>query len=86
MTQKRFHATVDGPVAFTAAEEAEADLMEAKSVVDAADFASKEYQRLRASAYPDISEQLDMMYWDGVNGTTVWRDAIAGVKSMYQKS
>ena len=34
----------------------------------------------RANAYPSIKEQLDMQYWDKVNGTTNWEDAIAKVK------
>jgi len=42
---------------------------------------SKTYQELRASAYPSIQEQLDMQYWDSVNGTTTWKDAIAAVKT-----
>src|SRR6056300_1289136 len=29
----------------------------------------------RATAYPSIQEQLDMQYWDKVNGTTNWQDA-----------
>jgi len=35
----------------------------------------------RKSEYPSIIEQLDMQYWDNVNGTTTWKDAIAKVKS-----
>ena len=35
----------------------------------------------RATAYPSIQEQLDMQYWDKVNGTTNWEDAVAKVKS-----
>ena len=31
--------------------------------------------------YPSIGEQLDMQYWDAVNGTTTWKDAIAQVKA-----
>ena len=31
--------------------------------------------------YPPIQEQLDMQYWDSVNGTTTWKDAIAAVKT-----
>jgi hypothetical protein len=34
----------------------------------------------RANSYPSIQEQLDMQYWDKVNGTTNWEDAIAKVK------
>ncbi len=35
----------------------------------------------RQLAYNPIAEQLDMMYWDQVNGTTVWKDHVAKVKS-----
>ena len=43
------------------------------------------YQEERAMAYPSIGDQLDMQYWDRVNGTTVWADTIASVKVMYPK-
>lgn len=35
----------------------------------------------RAAAYPSVPDQLDMIYHDGINGTSVWKDAIAKVKS-----
>ena len=44
-------------------------------------YDAKQYQRDRAVAYPTIQEQLDMQYWDNVNGTTTWKDAVAKVKS-----
>lgn len=50
-----------------------------------ADYAAQAYARNRAAAYPPIREQLDMMYWDGVNSTTVWRDTIAAVKAAHPK-
>ena len=31
--------------------------------------------------YPSIQDQLDMQYWDSVNGTTTWKDAIEAVKT-----
>ena len=40
-----------------------------------------QYKYNREVAYPTIQEQLDMQYWDNVNGTTTWKDAIAKVKS-----
>ena len=46
-----------------------------------AEYDNNEYQRLRASAYPSMQDQLDMQYWDGVNGTTTWQDAIATIKT-----
>jgi len=42
-------------------------------------IASKQYQEDRQ--YPSIGEQLDMQYWDLVNGTTTWKDTIAQVKA-----
>ena len=49
------------------------------------EYDNNEYQRNRASAYPSIQEQLDMQYWDNVNGTTNWKDKIAEVKTTYPK-
>ena len=53
--------------------------IEAKIVELQADYDAKQYQRDRV--YPSIGEQLDMQYWDSVNGTTTWKDAVAKVKS-----
>ena len=41
----------------------------------------EQYAIDRSRAYPSIQEQLDMQYWDSVNGTTTWKDAIAAVKT-----
>jgi hypothetical protein len=54
--------------------------IEAKIVEVQAEYDAKQYQRDRATAYPSIQEQLDMQYWDKVNGTTNWEDAIAKIK------
>ena len=35
--------------------------------------------------YLSIQEQLDMQYWDAVNGTTTWKDHISAVKAKYPK-
>lgn len=43
------------------------------------------YAEQRAAAYPSIIDQLDMQYWDTVNGTTIWQDTIAGIKEKYPK-
>jgi|TARA_X000000950_G_C13553585_1_gene512578 hypothetical protein len=55
--------------------------IEAKQTELQAEYDAKQYQRDREVAYPTIQEQLDMQYWDNVNGTTTWKDAIAKVKS-----
>ena len=39
------------------------------------------YVQARQEAYGSTGSQLDMQYWDGVNGTTTWADHIAQVKS-----
>jgi hypothetical protein len=54
----------------------EAKIAEQKTAYD-----NNEYQRDRAVAYASIQDQLDMQYWDSVNGTTTWKDHIAQVKS-----
>ena len=39
------------------------------------------YIQARQESYGSVQDQLDMMYWDGVNGTTTWADHIAQVKA-----
>ena len=34
----------------------------------------------RQNAYASIADQLDMQYWDNINGTTTWKDHITKVK------
>ena len=55
--------------------------IEAKKIELQAEYDAKKYQRDRAVAYASIQDQLDMQYWDSVNGTTTWKDHIAQVKS-----
>jgi hypothetical protein len=45
------------------------------------EYNSNKYQRDRAISYPNIKDQLDMMWHDKQNDTTTWEDAIAKVKS-----
>jgi len=45
------------------------------------DLENDSYKSQRRAAYPSQEEQWDMQYWDQVNGTTTWKDAIAKVKS-----
>lgn len=62
-----------------------------QSLVDAevarlqADHDSKAYARARAEAYAPIAEQLDMQYWDSVNGSRTWLDHIEAVKEAHPK-
>lgn len=43
------------------------------------------YTDKRKLEYPSIQDQLDMIYWDSVNGTNIWRDKIAEIKAKYPK-
>tara|TARA_B110000977_G_scaffold80198_1_gene107389 strand:+ start:833 stop:1120 length:288 start_codon:yes stop_codon:yes gene_type:complete len=49
------------------------------------EYNSKQYARDRAAAYPTLTEQADMAYWDRLNGTTTLDDAITAVKVQYPK-
>jgi hypothetical protein len=51
-----------------------------------AEYNSKQYQRNRAKAYPSIQEQLDLQYWDKINNTDTWEQAINAVKAQYPKN
>jgi len=50
-----------------------------------AEYEAKQYQRDRQIQYPSIADQLDMLYWDKVNGTENWLNSISSVKSKYPK-
>lgn len=43
------------------------------------------YAEKRALEYPTIQDQLDMIYWDSVNGTSLWMEKIAEIKEKYPK-
>jgi hypothetical protein len=49
------------------------------------EYNSNKYQRDRAKDYPSIQEQLDMQYWDKINGTNKWQQTINAVKQKYPK-
>lgn len=59
-------------------EEVEAEIARLQAEYDAL-----EYKRKRAESYPDIKDQLDMLYWDKVNGTDNWQNAIEAIKVAY---
>lgn len=46
---------------------------------------SNVYKQQRGPEYPPIVDQLDMQYWDAINGTTTWLEAIQVVKGKYSK-
>ena len=45
----------------------------------------KTYSQLREEEYGSIKEQLDMIYWDRINGTNKWIDKITEIKNKYPK-
>jgi hypothetical protein len=47
-----------------------------------AEFDSKKYQRLRAVEYPPMTDQLDMIFHNGIDA---WKEQIQAVKDMYPK-
>jgi hypothetical protein len=57
----------------------------AQKVIDIANYnfdkQENGYKEARQEAYGSWQQQMDMMYWDNVNGTTNWQDHIAQVKS-----
>ena len=57
------------------------DLVSKKLAELKLEWDSIKYQRDRATQYPSIQEQLDMQYWDAVNGTKKWQEAVAKVKA-----
>jgi hypothetical protein len=58
----------------------------AKQIELQEEYEAKQYQRDRQTQYPSISDQLDMLYWDKVNGTENWLNSIESVKSRFPKA
>lgn len=58
-----------------------------KLYIDAIEEANKYiYIEKRINEYPSIENQLDMIYWDMINGTSNWKDTITEIKNKYPKS
>jgi len=73
--------TINGDTAYDAnGNEVSYDADAVQSKID-----SEAYKDDRASAYKSIIEQLDMMYWDKVNGTSTWKEHIDAVKAAHPK-
>jgi len=60
---------------------AEADIL-AKQKELQAEYDANKYQRDRAVAYPSITDQLDDLYHNGIDG---WKKTIKAVKDKYPK-
>jgi hypothetical protein len=52
-----------------------------EKTVDSTAVNRKRVQLERADLYPTWQEQMDLQYWDKVNGTSKWQEAVAKVKS-----
>ena len=51
-----------------------------------AEYDTKQYQRDRKKEYPSWQDQMDLQYWDKINNTSTWQDAVQAVKDKYTKS
>ena len=58
-----------------------AKITAARKVLDDA-WAAKEYQRKRAEEYPSWEDQLDKIYWNGIDA---WKADIKAIKDKYPK-
>lgn len=64
------------------------ELIKAKDEAEAESIAkanATKYINSRIKEYPKLEEQLDMLYWDQVNGTNNWRTLIRDIKEKYPK-
>jgi hypothetical protein len=43
------------------------------------------YINNREKEYPSWQDQMDMQYWDKINNTSTWQDAVQAVKDKYPK-
>jgi hypothetical protein len=82
---------IDNPKIDLASDEFAQLVMNEYSVIKNAELnpPSPDYRELRRTAYAsdlgDWSSQLDMMYWDSINGTTLWQNKISEIKKQIPK-
>jgi len=57
--------------------------LDPRDAVQKAQDVKEQYKKKRLREYPSIRKQLDMMYWDAINGTTIWVDEITRIKEKY---
>ena len=81
----RHHMTADGPVPFTAEEEAARDAEEAAWAAERAALATTEYQRQRAAEYPPMADYLDGIVKGDQAQVQAYIDACLAVKAKYPK-
>ena len=61
------------------------EAIQTKLVSMISEWDAQAYARNRASAYPSVGDQLDMMYKDTKNSTTTHADAVEAVKTKWPK-
>ena len=81
----RYHATSEGNVPFTAAEEAERNAEEAQAALDKIEHAKTDYQRSRAAEYPPITDYIDGIVKGDTTQVQDYIDACLAVKTKYPK-
>lgn len=67
----------DSDITVPSKEEVEAEILKLQS-----EWNTTQYQRLRMAAYPNIEDQLDQIYHEGIDK---WKETIAAIKAQYPK-
>jgi len=80
----RHHMTPDGPVPFSAEEEAERDKAEKIVADEQVELAKTQYQRDRRAEYAKLN-QFEMQFDDQRDSTATWVDAINTIKKKFPK-
>ena len=81
----RHHMTAEGPVPFTAEEEAQRNAEEAQALVEQTALAKTQYQRQRATEYPPMADYLDGIVKGNTEQMQTYIDACLAVKAKYPK-
>lgn len=81
----RHHMTPNGPVPFTAEEEAARDAEEAQWAAEQVEAAKLAYQTKRAAEYPPITDYLDGIVKGDQAQVQTYIDACLAVKAKYPK-
>ena len=76
-------------VSGTDIDDCEIEWLEDTTPISKADIKAKlnsmAYIDKRKNEYPTWQEQMDLQYWDKVNGTSTWQEKINEIKNKYPK-
>jgi hypothetical protein len=81
----RYKATAEGVLPYTAEEEAQADLDDARLAATNAELLRTKYQRDRAAEYPPMADYVDGIVKGNQEQVQVYIDACLAVKAKYPK-